>query len=464
MGKTSSSFVRLTLIASAALFALHANAAAPKRAHDLDGVRAELGKPATRRFPYKKVVITSAPGGGNGNDAAMWITARDLAGRFGASVTLVPGGRGWRVLSRLTGLDATEEPTIVVGKGKVRVGLRPKTAPADLVIHLGGWGGPITTPDGKIQPRYLSTREEPSREDLIPVDAHTVVAALPLFFSEAGLREVHGSARGAIVRGNTARDIAGAGLAANRAGVYVDPIALSLRDSAPSAVRDYALQALNDIPSKKTRGALVGLLQGRKLRGAIFGLAYGLGSADQAQVEAYTEGLVSDARRRGVSYVVVTPSRVSDEVKRHVRYLRATDDISKHAEPGQVYVVEVETLPHRAFVSLMAASQIPPIVSGDSATSAALGLGKPFALTKVVGQNEMNITALRERLMREAKPDEASLLGRLFPDGDQAPDLSKVLELSTSAYQQAFHRASGKVGSLTDHILRSADDLRGETE
>jgi hypothetical protein len=201
------------------------------------------------------------------------------------------------------------------------------------------------------------------------------------------------------------------------------------------------------------------------------GLVYGISvPAVQKQFSTYLRGLAAHADIAAPggakpSFAVFTPSRFSadripPDLAGRVVYLNLShgDLLPAHAQPGTVYVVETPTLPRTVFVGLMARSEIPPIVSGDNALSAALTLGKPFVMTKI-DHNRRTVASVGKVLLEHANPDQKDVLSTLFgltASGTGTHDLSRALELTSPEMDRVFARVGPTLQPLSDRLIAAA--------
>jgi hypothetical protein len=114
---------------------------------------------------------------------------------------------------------------------------------------------------------------------------------------------------------------------------------------------------------------------------------------------------------------------------------------------------------------MMAVSEVPVVVAGDGALSAAIGLGAPFAMT-FVGHNRSAILGVGERLRGAAKtPAQLELIEQLFGTSAVAgaPDLAAAQALLRPENRALFAALAGEVGSLTDRVIETASAVRSKS-
>jgi hypothetical protein len=223
------------------------------------------------------------------------------------------------------------------------------------------------------------------------------------------------------------------------------------------------------------RRALTQLLDGRALAGARRGIAYG-GLSTPAlsnQVATYLQGLVDDARGGGRSYALVVPKALDRRLltwpglRGHVQAIdvAAGERLPRRAAAGTVYLLVMEPLPHEVFVGMMAMADAPPLIAGDGALSAAVLLRRPFVVASIE-HNEKNNRAFYDRLMAASNLEHDPVLERIFvPQRAAEPwkydiDASTALDLLAPRYRAIFAAAGRSIGTLTDHLVVSADEAR----
>lgn len=391
--------------------------------------------------------------GGHGDVAAAYLTAYDLldrtAGRDDAitpSVTFIAGETERRILSRLTGRTVRSGDDLFDGHAKVYAYGLPKDASApDVLMNLAA-------PEGEYKPPLPGDDKYGLR-----LAKNTVILTQTVF----GNTESESKGPATVLINGRRLELSNAGLARADAGVYADPVARALRRMTPEQRKTFALERLEeaDVPGSAAAGAVV---RGEVLSGAELGLAYGISMKEvKPQFERYLSGLAERLDKTGGSYVIATPSSFVAEDVRSIRLRDRIEVITgdpvlpEKAEKGKIYILKTGTLPHPAFVSLMALSRPPPVVAGDGAMSAAIGLGRPFVLTRV-GWNEDNIEAYGRRLAARAPPERRALLKAVFEKGA----LERAVDLD--ALEPAFEETSRAIPLLTDTMfaaIQAARDL-----
>ncbi|UPT74321.1 MAG: hypothetical protein M0D55_00780 [Elusimicrobiota bacterium] len=403
--------------------------------------------PETRRIVFD----VRGSRGGHGDVAAAYLTAYDLldrtAGRSDAitpSITFIAGDAERKILSRLTGRTVRSGDDLFDGQVKVYAHGLPKSEPEpDVLMNLAA-------PDGEYK------RPLPGDEKYgLRLAKNTVILTQTVF----GNTESEAKGPATMMINGRRLELSNAGLATADAGVYADPVARALRRMTPEQRKQFALDRLEeaDVPGSAAAGAVV---RGEVLAGAEIGLAYGISMKEvKPQFEQYLSGLAARLDKTKGSYVIVTPSafKVSDVkdvfLRGRIQVIEGDPVLPEKAEKGKIYVLKTGTLPHPAFVSLMALSRPPPVVAGDGAMSAAIGLGRPFVLTRV-GWNEDNIEAYARRLYLRTPPKDRPIVKEVFEKGR----LQYALGLETVA--PAFDQTSRAIPLLTDTMFAAIQAAR----
>lgn len=385
--------------------------------------------------------------GGNGDVAAGYLTAYDLLDRtIGRKDALVPritfvaGEAERRILSRMSGREVKDGDDLFDGYAKV---FAPDTLPAgqppaDVLMNLAA-------PEGEYSPH----------DARLPVGARTVILTQTVF----GNTESDSKGPATALIGGRRLALSHAGLANGDAGIYADPVARALRGRAREDVRRFVLDQTDKTEVSGT-AAVAAVVKGEVLAGAEVGLAYGISMKEvKPQFERYLKGLASRAVDERRSFVIVTPSSfkledVKDAGLRSKIVVYEGDRVmAEAAEPGKIYILKTGTLPHPLFVGLMAYSRPPPVLAGDGAMSAAVGLGRPFVLTKV-GWNEENIRAYAARLGRRVPKDKLKLIEAVFLNSE----LERAGALEGLA--KAFDDTAKAIPTLTDTMFAAVQSAR----
>ncbi|HEX4925927.1 MAG TPA: hypothetical protein VFV50_17675, partial [Bdellovibrionales bacterium] len=253
------------------------------------------------------------------------------------------------------------------------------------------------------------------------------------------------------------------GLGEHENGIYFDPSAARLRDMTRTQLRAFIQQRLGEIESAATRESIAALTsEGAQLR-VRTGFAYGITIDEvKGQFWTYVRGIRSLADTSPRPTVIITPSAVNGrdlpiDLADRVELLRKDNRLPDHLEAGKIYVLQIASVKNDMFNALMAYSELPAIVSGDNALSAAVTLGKPFVMTKVKW-NAKNIEALLERLERLAV--DLKIHGfALLKEKLMKADLSVVLDLGR--FRPAFRELSASVPMLSDRITEVLARIEG---
>lgn len=377
--------------------------------------------------------------GGHGDVAAAYLTAYDLldrtAGRDDAitpSISFIASETERRILSRLAGRTVKSGDDLFDGHAKVFENGLPEGAPApDVLMNLAA-------AEGEAKPLQPGMR----------LKKDTVILTQTVF----GNTESQSQGPATIYVDGRRLEHSPAGLARGEAGVYADPVARALRRMTPEQKKQFALDRLEeaDVPGSAAAAAVV---RGEVLAGAEIGLAYGISHIDvKAQFEHYLAGLARHLDKTGGSYAIVTPSSfkagdvMTETLRARLVVVEGDPVLPEKAEKGKIYVLKTGTLPHPAFVSLMALSRPPPVLAGDGAMSAAIGLGRPFVMTRI-DWNEANIQTYANRLILRVPARDRDLVVDVYGKGK----LHRALELEEIA--PAVEQTARSIPILTDTMF-----------
>lgn len=405
------------------------------------------------------VVDVRGARGGNGDVAASYLTVSDMIARKSLA-SRAPTFRflmdedAQEILAKMLGRKVEPGDSAFLGRLQFHdAKTLPKDSPADLYLTLAN-------PTGKLQhPKDLRRPAKKKPKGFIPVDDKTVIVAQTVL----GNTEDWGKKNPyALVQvGDAKLKMTPAGLAAGEQGVYGDYVARKLRGRSQDDVRSYLLENLVRIPSAKDRIVLRRLIEGKSYRGAELGLVYSIHSKEQKQqFSRYLKALVDSAQKDGKSYVLVSPlAFTADDVPKDLRGKVTIRDgktvpLPEAAEPGKVVFIRTKALPHRVFVGLMAYSQIPPVIAGDGALSAAVALGKPFVSTKV-DWNAANLEHLIERFSEgNEDPSSKQLMKDVFGE------MKLERGLAVASQPGLFARLASQIPTLTDNIVTAVNAAR----
>jgi hypothetical protein len=343
--------------------------------------------------------------GGNGDVAAAYLTAYDLFARTNGrddaivpSVTFVAGQIERGILSRLSGREVGDGGTLFDGQARVVGALSPdRHEPADVLMNLAAHDG------------------EFGREGHIPVRENGIIVTQTVL----GNTESDRKGPATVLVGGKRLELSNAGLAKKDGGIYADPVARGLRGRPREEVGRFVLSEAEEADVKGS-AAIAAILKKEVLAGSEMGLAYGIGmSAVKPQFERYLSGLAARAARENGSFVVATPSVFdiadvkNDSLRSRIVILDGDVPLPEFSQKGTIYVLKTGTLPHRLFVGLMAYSRPPPILAGDGAMSAAVGLGRPFVMTQVPW-NAANLKVFAERIAARAPREKRALVEDVY--------------------------------------------------
>jgi hypothetical protein len=443
-------------LSAPALSPFAAPSVAPAPIPSVQPAAAKAAKPAESR---RIVFDVRGSRGGHGDVAAAYLTAYDLldrtVGHKGAvtpEITFVAGATERAILARLAGRPVRDGDDLFDGYAKVYGPdtLPAEHPPADVLMNLAAQEGEFTRHGD------LRWADGVSAKDArIPVNERTVILTQTVF---GNTESASNGPATALVAGRRL-ELSHAGLARGDAGIYADPVARSLRGRPREEVRRFVLTETEKTEIGGT-AAVAAILHGEVLAGAEVGLAYGISMKEvKPQFERYLAGLAMQAHGEKKSFVIVTPSgfKLEDIKSKRLRDRVIVFDgdrvMPESAEPGRIYVLKTGTLPHPLFVGLMAYSRPPPVVAGDGAMSAAVGLGRPFVLTKV-GWNDENIRTFAERLSLRAPEGKRELIKAVY--------LSSKLERAgeLDALAGVFAETSRAIPTLTDTMFAAVQAAR----
>ncbi len=401
--------------------------------------------------------------GGKGDVAAAYLTAADLIGRAVTdgprpSITFIADDAERKILAGLSGKTLADANRLFDGQVEVVSGLEvSRRPPADLFLALAA-----------------PTGEYARRKDLMKADGTKPVPKtwIPIFergvvINQTVLGNTESADRGratALV-GDRRIELSNAGVAEGESGVYADPVALGLRGKASESVRRHLIDEIGD-DVRPPLAALRGYLQGSVLAGAEPALVY-TGTKVKPQLRGYLRGLAAQAGWERKSYLVTSPSSITPEdvksnwlLSRRIVFLDPGQPMPEKARPGRVYILNTGALPHPVFVGMMAYAAPPPLVAGDGAMSAAIMLGRPFALNRVPW-NARNIDRYAERLMRNA-PDAATraLIRRVYRGRLLNRESGLRAAVRLAAHGDTFEQTSRHVPLLTDALVAAARAVR----
>jgi hypothetical protein len=332
--------------------------------------------------------------GGNGEVAAGYLLALQglQSGRFQEPITFLADAQAEAVFRRMTGIALPQSQQDGSQVYSVPAGDSGRTA-RFRVIHEDR----IPSTDAGRYQLLIRLASSDVQNDLrsdsweLLADPRATRAVLPVMGSTEG-----DSTYGRVRVGASEYSIGAPGPQRDATGVYRDPVATELGRMNREEVMAFVMEEIERLPEGRERAQLAALLErislseGPTLR---FGLAYGVPSGSSPEARIQFVGMLRELPRDSRATVILTPSRFRPEelgiAPHDVTHLHLRGNSSPQYRPGRIEVVETSTLPHRLFVGLMALSELPPVVSGDNALSAAISLGRPF-LTTTVGWNRIN--------------------------------------------------------------------------
>ena len=154
------------------------------------------------------------------------------------------------------------------------------------------------------------------------------------------------------------------------------------------------------------------------------------------QFKTLVRGMIEIAREAQKPVIYFTPNKLevlrealAGRVPARTHLLTEAQLASRaHLQPGEIYLVETARLSHKQFVALTAATDIPYLVEGDSALSAAVRLGKPFVMLKAPW-GYFGIENMREALKEAGAKWAEAVYPRSATRGKDIPDFSRLQEI-----------------------------------
>ena len=323
-----------------------------------------------------------------GDVAAAYLTATDMRYRLGynGQVTFVVDKAAIGILEGMMGVSIFNGEIIDNFFRFYEVGALPiNFPPADLYLHLASPSG-----DERFAKDYSSRSDvegATAGKDLgIPIDPKTVRITHTVLGNTENTNSKNPYA--GLFLGPREFDLSAAGIGPNENGIYRDFVAASTKGKTHAQLLDEIKLYAAQIPDPSVGEKVLQVLDNKVLVGPrVISLAYGISSgAVKRQANDYFKGLATWARENKTSVIVFTPSgykiNSNSDLAATVKVVDKTSPLPAKANVGNVYVLKTGTMPHELFVKLMAASQLPPVIAGDGALSAAISIGKPFVMTR----------------------------------------------------------------------------------
>lgn len=270
--------------------------------------------------------------------------------------------------------------------------------------------------------------------------------------------------------------MASAGLDKGDAGIYSDYDALLLRKKSQEKIRNHLLDKISEFTHQRWAKKLKGLLEGKYLRGALVGFAYGLHEHQAHQgLHQYLDGLKEYVFQQSRSAAMIVPALYgchflnSKNLPDFITVIEENGSLPQIAKSRQIYIIRCPVLPPSLFNGFLAYSELPPVITGSMALSAAIVIGKPFVMASL-SWNHRNIRALKNRLLDQCRyHKERKLINALYAASfkKEKPDLTKTFFLLSDPYKRIFRELQSEIPNLTDHIIESASvvkatDLSGD--
>ncbi|RZA05411.1 MAG: hypothetical protein EOP11_12875 [Proteobacteria bacterium] len=302
------------------------------------------------------------------------------------------------------------------------------------------------------------------RTVLITQDLHSPHGRpyFPIDFQASGLGEVRGE-------GGTLY-FSPAGLGRDRLGILGDPAVNAYADLSPAAQKAKAASLFAD-------SYMGELLEKRRHPAALLSFAYGIHNEVFAterwqpypgQFKSYLKGLRRIARQEGRPVVLFSPNKADVLRQALGGEAGAVEEGEAFAKrkalaKGRVYVVSTGNLSNSQFVALTAAADLPYMIEGDSAVSAAVRLGKPFVMMK----GPWGLFGI-DGLSRALTEAEAGWASRVYPilsePGNDTPNFSSLDEIhrDASAFKNLRQNSRDWSSSLADIVALSEGSAEPE--
>lgn len=230
----------------------------------------------------------------------------------------------------------------------------------------------------------LSSLPPGERTVLVTQDLHSPYGRpyFPVEFRASGVGEVKGPRAHLF--------FSAAGLGRERLGILADPSVDVYANASSADRRSRAAEKFAGSPMEA-------LLKKERHPSALLSFAYGVHNEVfssprwkpyPGQFKSYVKGMARIARREGKPVVLFSPNK--PEILREAMGKRAGGVLLSAEEfyaqgklkAGRVHVVSTGNLSNSQFVALTAAADLPYLIEGDSALSAAVRMGKPFVMMK----------------------------------------------------------------------------------
>ena len=275
-----------------------------------------------------------------------------------------------------------------------------------------------------------------------------------------------------------------AGLGSKKLGILIDETVEPYVEKSAEEQRALAIEHFQEGP---VRSVLTREIHANAL------LSFGYGTHNEVfatdswepykgQFKTLVKGMIEIAREAQKPVIYFTPNKLdvlrqalAGRVPARTHLLtEAQLAVRTHLQPGEIYLVETARLSHKQFVALTAATDIPYLVEGDSALSAAVRLGKPFVMLKAPW-GYFGIENMREALKEAGASWAEAVYPRSAARGKDTPDFSRLPEIwedravfqnlrflanNWSANLRAIlHVAEGKSGDALSAIRRVKDPV-----
>jgi hypothetical protein len=249
-----------------------------------------------------------------------------------------------------------------------------------------------------------------------------------------------------------------AGLGSKRNGILDDDSILPFQNKTLEQQREIAAERFSPT------SVVAKILRADVFSGAKLSFAYGVHNESfnegawrgyPGQLASYSRGLETIAAKNQTPVLVFSPN-TKDVLQSTLGVSERTTVLSleelanlKTLSTDRVYLVSTGALSSSQFVALTAASDLPYMIEGDSALSAAVRLAKPFVMLKGPW-GLFGIDGLSLALTESGAPWAKSVYPIRQTPGDDTPDFSNLEEIAKDS--EAFTRLGKNAQSWSERI------------
>jgi hypothetical protein len=405
---------------------------------------------------------------GLGDIAASYLSAQGVRNNgYTGKITLLADEQEMKRLSKMAGLPV-QAGTVLPGDFRVEtIESLPRSGsgPVDLYAMIGAAHGSILRAQGDFRG---------SADRGIPVHDRTVYINLPVY-ENTEIYDVRMSQKlypGGFIGYGTPDapvsklrlNLASPGPGRYGSGIYTDEIAIRLGKMSAAEIESFLAKELADPRvSESTRLKVSAILKQASLSQSKVALAYGL-SSEGSPWERFVDYLksVDQAALDSHGLILITPSRMGQghqtlppglDSKAKIFLSSDHTPLPKQVKPGEIWIVETETLPKAVFDGLMARSEVPVFMTGDGALSAAIQMGIPFVTPPVAQHNTPVAARLGARGVEEiGDPEVAEAAHRIFADGD----MRDVAKMNTPEARRWYKSLRDTTPRVSDRLIEDA--------